>query len=210
MIRRSTTTRHRNSARQRAGAAPCARRRFWCVCLLAICTAVTCLLGGHARADQGDGFINREYPLKALFVYNFGGYVEWPQHAFTASDTPFVIGIVGSSQVVDTLREIAATKGVAGRRIVVKQFATPQAIEPCHILFVAGNVAGQDAYQVIESLRGRPVLTVGESPSFAARGGCVNFYIESNKIRFEINLEAARQQQLKVSAKLLALAKIVQ
>ena len=63
---------------------------------------------------------------------------------------------------------------------------------------------------MIDRLRGLPVLTVGESEGFAAQGGCVNFYIEANKIRFEVNLQAAKQQHLRISAKLLALARIVQ
>jgi hypothetical protein len=167
------------------------------------------LCGQHSAAGQGDGFISREYPLKALFLYNFGGYVEWPDEAFASDSHPFVIGILGSAPLEGTLREIALTRTVAARRIVVKQFVSLDALEPCHVLFVARNVQPHHERQVLESLRGKPVLIVGESSGFAARGGCVNFYIESNKIRFEINLEAAKQQQLRMSAKLLALAKIV-
>jgi hypothetical protein len=163
-----------------------------------------------ARADQGDGFINREYPLKALFLYNFGGYVEWPDHAFADAQQPFVIGVLGNAPVNAMLHEIAASKQVAGRRIEVKQFTSPDLVGPCHILFVARDVSSQHAGAVIERLRGLPVLTVGETAGFAQRDGCVNFYIEANKIRFEINLQAAKQQQLRISAKLLALSRIVE
>ncbi|MGD9722869.1 MAG: YfiR family protein [Pirellulales bacterium] len=162
-----------------------------------------------ARADQSEGFISREAPLKALFLYNFGHYVEWPEDAFTSADQPFVIGILGTAPVHASLREIAATRTVAERRIVIKQFASPDAIEPCHILFVGSTVPAPLAQRAVARLKGLPVLTVGEMPGFAAQGGCINFFIQDNKIRFEVNLEAARQQRLKVSAKLLALAKIV-
>jgi hypothetical protein len=163
----------------------------------------------RAAAGQGDGFINREYPLKALFLYNFGGYVEWPDEAFARDDEPFTIGILGNAPLDTMLREIALTKKIGGRPIVVRQFAAAEAVERCHILFLARDVSHPQQQAVIERLRSLPVLLVGESEGFASRGGCVNFYIESNKIRFEINLEAVKQQQLRISAKLLALAKIV-
>jgi hypothetical protein len=167
-------------------------------------------LTAEARAGQGDGFINREYPLKALFLYNFAGYVEWPDHAFADTQRPFVIGVLGNAPVNTMLHEIAASKQVAGRSIEIKHFASPDVVGPCHVLFVARDVSSQHAGAVIERLRGLPVLTVGESAGFAQLGGCVNFYIEANKIRFEINLQAAKQQQLRISAKLLALSRIVE
>jgi hypothetical protein len=185
------------------------RRRVVAVLLQVVLSLAGLLWTAPLAAAQGEGFISREYPLKALFLYNFGGYVEWPDAAFPTSDHPFVIGVLGSAPLEETLREIALTRKVASRQIVVKQFTKVDAVEPCHILFVARNVQPHHERQVLASLQGRPVLIVGETGGFAARGGCVNFYIESNKIRFEINLEAARQQQLKISAKLLALAKIV-
>jgi hypothetical protein len=191
-----------------AAAAPArARRRFLAVVVAALLLAWPCaaLAGG---ADEG--FINREYPLKALFIYNFGGYVEWPADAFASDDAPFVVCVLGTAPVDTTLREIAATRKIGGRRIVVNRAANVSEIGPCHILFIARDVHPTHGQNLVSQLRGRPVLIVGEHEGFAAMGGCVNFYIEANKIRFEINLEAARQQQLKMSAKLLALARIVQ
>ncbi len=176
--------------------------------LLAIAMAVSGL-SSFAWSWQGDGFINREYPLKALFLYNFGGYVEWPEEAFGDAQQPFVIGVLGTAPLDTMLHEIAATKTIAGRRIEIRSFASAESVGPCQILFVARNVSASQSRQVIERLRGLPVLTVGDTAGFAKQGGCVNFYIESNKIRFEVNLEAARQQHLKISAKLLALARIV-
>ncbi len=210
MINGLFTPRDRSTDRIRAlwkRASHGARRSFafW----LAGCCLV-CGLSQTLLAQSGDAVINREYPLKALFLYNFGSYVEWPAAAFASDEDPFVIGILGNAPLDGTLREIAATKRVAGRRIAIKQFTSVEAIERCQILFVARNVSPSQQEQVIERLRGLPVLTVGDIGGFAARSGCVNFYIESNKIRFEINLEAAKQQQLRISAKLLALAKIVQ
>ena len=175
------------------------------------CLAI--VLGGNlepVRAWQGDGYINREHQLKALFLYNFGHYVEWPAQAFVDAQQPFVIGLLGSSPVESTLREIAATRQIAGRGIVVKRFDSHADVTACQILFVSRAITVEHFDALIEDLRGLPVLIVGEREGFASRGGCVNFFIESNKIRFEINREEAKQHNLRMSAKLLALARIVQ
>lgn len=158
---------------------------------------------------QPESVINREHTLKALFLYNFGSYVEWPSAAFAGGAESFVIGVLGPSPIDPTLREIATSKTIGGRRIVVKQFSTAAEVTPCQILFVTSGVNPPGQQAAIERLGDLPVLIVGESPGFARRGGCVNFFIEANKIRFEINVEAARLRGLKISAKLLALAKIV-
>jgi hypothetical protein len=154
--------------------------------------------------------INREYPLKALFLYNFGSYVEWPATAFHGPDQPFVIGVLGQAPLLDTLFDIAASKKIGQRRIVIQHFLTIDAIRPCQILFIARGTPPAEQRQAVERMSGHPVLIVGESDGFASQGGAINFFVEANKIRFEINVEAARQQQLKISSKLLALARIVQ
>jgi hypothetical protein len=182
---------------------------------LGLCLLACCLVFGGARAAlaqqaEEEAVINREYPLKALFLYNFGGYVEWPVEAFSRADDPFVIGVLGSAPLDDTLREISNTKKINGRKISVERFASADSIKPCHILFIGRDVQPQVQRSALERMRNQPVLVVGETKGFAGLGGSVNFFVEANKIRFEINLEAARQQQLKISSKLLALAKIVQ
>jgi hypothetical protein len=184
-------------------------------CCLGLCLLACCLAFGGARAAlaqqaEEEAVINREYPLKALFLYNFGGYVEWPVEAFSRVDDPFVIGVLGSAPLDETLREISNSKKINGRKIAVERFASIDAIKPCHILFIGRDVHPQTQRSALEKMRNHPVLVVGESKGFAGLGGSVNFFVESNKIRFEINLDAARQQQLKISSKLLALAKIVQ
>jgi hypothetical protein len=172
------------------------------MCLLA------CIASQSAWA-QGDGVINREHTLKALFLYNFGSYIDWPEGDLRGADQPFVIGILGSSPVESTLHEIAATRTIDGRRIAIERFASGEALKPCQILFIARDASPQARGQAVAALRGQQVLIVGETPGFARQGGVANFFIEANKIRFEINVDAAKQHHLKISAKLLALAKIV-
>ena len=186
----------------------CARRSLgtWLLGCLLVCVFSQTVLAQYG----GEAVINREYTLKALFLYNFGSYVEWPPAAFQGDTHPFVIGILGSTPVERTLREIAAAKSINGRRIVVEHFASVGAIKHCQILFIARGVAPQDQKLAVERLRDRHVLIVGESDGFARRGAVVNFFVENNKIRFEINIDAARQHGLRISSKLLALAKIVE
>ena len=181
---------------------------------LGTCLLACLLVCGFSRtvlAQVGDAaVINREYKLKALFLYNFGSYVEWPPSAFQGNTHPFVIGILGSSPVQRTLRGIAASKTINGRRILVEHYAAAAAIKHCQILFIGRDVPLQERKLAVERLRDQHVLIVGESNGFARSGAIVNFFVENNKIRFEINLDAARQHQLRISSKLLALARIVE
>lgn len=194
---------------------PRIRRKFALLCArrwLAIWLLGCCLLGGLASGAlaQSSDVINREYPLKALFLFNFASYVEWPPTAVAGENRPFVIGILGSAPLEDTLREIAATKLINGRRIVLEHFASAAALRECQILFIGREVSPQERQLAVEKLWHQPVLIVGESEGFAQHGAVVNFFVENNKIRFEINVDAAREQRLTISSKLLALARIVE
>ena len=179
------------------------RRRRW----LAIWFAC-CLLGVVAPRALGqqasDAVVNREYPLKALFLYNFGSYIEWPSEDFADAQSPFVIGILGSDVIDDTLKEIAGSKkdcrtktrrgGVCvGRPGQTMPNSVYRSRSP------TGAATGGD-----RQAGDKHVLVVGESDGFAEHGGVVNFYVEANKIHFEINVDVAKQRHLKVSSKLLA------
>jgi hypothetical protein len=178
--------------------------------LLAVCLICCCALAiQSAFAQDDDGVVNREYPLKALFLYNFGSYTEWPAGTFANDQTPFVIGVLGSSPLDETLNEIAAKKRIGDRRIVIERYKSAGDIKNCQILFIPRSVPQKQQQQVIDAMKNRPVLLVGESANFAANGGGINFFVEANKIRFEINVAATKQQQLKISSKLLAMAKLV-
>ena len=96
-----------------------------------------------------------------------------------------------------------------GRPIVVRRFTSADEDLRCHVLFISATVSPEEQAAVFERLRGVSVLLVGEQPGFAEQGGTVNFFVAENKLRFEINLETAKQDRLKISSKLLRLAKIV-
>ena len=161
-------------------------------------------------AQYGDGTgINREYAIKAAYLYQFARYVQWPPDAFGNENSPLIIGVLGSDPFGGILDEIARTKRIEGRPLVVRRFATMAYYTPCHILFVSSSVSPEEQAEAIKRARGSPVLLVGEEPGFAEQGGTINFFKDQNKIRFEINTETAKRDKLKISSKLLSLAKIV-
>ena len=148
-----------------------------------------------------------EYKVKAAFLYNFARFVEWPAHAFKGPEDPLAICILGPDPFHGTLAQAVQGKTVEGRPFEVHQVSSDDACT-CHILFVAASGRKRLAASV-DSLRGVGVLTIGESPGFAQEGGIINLKLESGKVRFEVNVEAAERAQLRISSKLLSLAEIV-
>ena len=159
-------------------------------------------------AEHSD--VPKEHTLKAVFLYSFGRYVEWPKNSFATPKSPFVIGILGEDKFGGALDEIAKKRTIQGRTIVIKRFATPEACKaPCHILFVSRSLTGEQQTALIAKMLGKPVLLVGETPGFAEHGGTANFITDQDRISIEINVDAARRAQLHVDARLLSLAKRV-
>jgi hypothetical protein len=152
---------------------------------------------------------SQEYKVKAAFIYNFARFIEWPAEVFGGGDAPFVIGVVGADPFNGALEQAVAGKRVGSRTVVVKHFATADDLGPCQILFVA---TGDEELQtrILQKVQNQHVLTVGESDTFDADGGCLRFVLENSKMRFEINTDATDQAKLKISSKLLKLAKIYQ
>lgn len=149
-----------------------------------------------------------ESEVKAAFLYHFTGYVDYPAGAFTQPGAPFVIAVLGKDTIIDALQQAVRGKSVKGRPVVVRQVGLGQDLKGCHVLFVPEAQAA-NLSRVLDTLGDAPVLLVGESKDFAARGGMIGFFVEQNRVRFEINPEAARRAHLTISSKLLSLARIV-
>lgn len=182
-------------------------------CLLPLMLACGVVRMGGAQ-DMGvpsddDSDVNREYLIKAAYLYQFGRYVQWPAHAFASDGSPLVIGVLGADPFSGVLEKIARTKRIEGRPIAIRRFASMAEYSPCHILFISSSLSPEHKAAAIQKSRQSALLLVGEEPGFTEQGGTVNFFLDENKIRFEINLEIAKQDQLKISSKLLSLAKIV-
>lgn len=177
-----------------------------------VLAGLICLPTPCVKAQQGESAVTiaNEYAVKAVFLYNFGKYTEWPATAFADASAPFVIGILGEDLFGGALDEVAAKGTIGERRIVVRRFASPdQYRQPCHILFVSRSLTSGQESVLRKKIAGDAVLVVGESPGFAERGGSINYFIEGDNIRFEINVDNARRAQLRMGAKLLRLGKPV-
>jgi hypothetical protein len=149
-----------------------------------------------------------EYQLKAVFLFNFAQFVEWPASAFPMPDTPLGICILGQDPFGSYLDETVRGETVASHPLTVRRYRTVDEIKGCHILFVSRQEQGRVA-EILDNLKGRSVLTVSDADRFASRGGMIRFVTDHNRIRLRINLEAARAANLTLSSKLLRPAQIV-
>lgn len=150
----------------------------------------------------------KEYELKAAFLYNFTKFVEWPSRSFPDANAPFVVVVAGNSPCAVELEKIAKERKINGRHMLVKRATTFEAAHDAQALFISASEDSR-AKDWLSAVRGRSVLTIGESDSFCRQGGIINFVLEGQKIRFEINMEQAETAGLKVSAQLQKLARTV-
>ena len=165
---------------------------------------------GPALAQAGDGaVINREYPIKAAYLYNFASYVVWPETELDASQRPFVLGVMEPDPFGAALDQIAA-RTIGGRQVHIERIHSLEQIDGCHLLFIPRSADSRQSAAALRRAKDLPLLVVGEQPGFARQGAAINFVVEHNRVRFEINPEVARRQQLKISSKLLSLATIVE
>lgn len=141
--------------------------------------------------------------VKAVFLYNFTQFVTWPPQA--VQNGPFIIGLLGGDPFGSYLDEVVAGEKVNGHPIVIRRYANASEIGNCHILFVHQA----DPKEVMRQLRGRSILTVGDTEDFLSEGGIIRFSIQQNKIRLQINAASARNAQLSISSKLLRLAEVL-
>jgi hypothetical protein len=173
---------------------------------LASLALVLSLIGGLPPPLHGQAA--DEAHVKAAFLYNFAKFVEWPAQTFKNPTDPFKICVLGTSLVSRALNEIAGQKNVDGRPLSVTSVTDAGAASSCQILFVSA-AAMPKARALLEELRPKSVLTVGETDGFAGSSGIVNFKVEDGRVRFEINPKTAEQARLQVSSRLLSLAQIV-
>ena len=152
---------------------------------------------------------SKEYQVKAVFLYNFTQFIEWPPEAFAQPDAPLVIGILGPDPFGKYLDETVQGEKINGHPLVVQRFNTLAEIARCQILFVNTDEKSQWK-QIFEYAKAQHVLTVGDVTNFSKQGGMIRFFPEENKIRIRINLTSVKNADLKVSSKLLRLAEIVE
>ncbi|QTA87601.1 YfiR family protein [Desulfonema magnum] len=147
-----------------------------------------------------------EYVVKATFLYNFAKFVEWPAHAFERPDTPVILCILGKDIFGDALKTIE-NKVIRGRTLLIRHCQDTNEAKGCHILFISPS-GDKNLQEILSDIKDTPCLTVSDTEAFAQRGGIIRFFTMGNKIRFEINPEAAKRSHLKISSRLLKLARI--
>ncbi|MES2353515.1 MAG: YfiR family protein [Pseudomonadota bacterium] len=183
----------------------CTRLAKYCYRLFALIALIGVLDMGNgiAKTEAEDSL---EYAVKGAFLFKFSAYIEWPLSAFANDAAPFVIGILGEDPFGAKLDAIVQDQKVQGRPVVIKRYKQLDQARGAHILYIS---AAETEYseQIFASLRGSNILTVSEE-SFET-GSIINFVVQENKVRFVIDLKAADIAALKVSSKLLALAKVV-
>lgn len=152
--------------------------------------------------------VSKEYQLKAAFLYNFTKFVEWPTNRLVVKDEPIVIGVLGNNPFGKELAKAVEGRTQNGHPFLVSNLTAASEAKTVHLLFVPRGQETAFEEQGVAALAAG-VLTVGESEAFARLGGIISFTTEADKIRFEINLDEAEQNGLKISSKLLQLAKAV-
>jgi hypothetical protein len=159
-------------------------------------------------AAQGQGAPTREYQIKAVFLFNFLQFVEWPASAFPSADSPLRIGILGDDPFGPALEEAVQGETVQNRRLAIRRSQRLEDLQDCQLIFISRS-AQRRVDEVLSRLGDRPVLTVSELEGFARRGGTIAFYPDGKKVRFEINPVTARERGLKMSSELLGLGRLV-
>ncbi|HUF80865.1 MAG TPA: YfiR family protein [Burkholderiales bacterium] len=149
-----------------------------------------------------------EHRVKAAFLYQFAGYVEWPPNSFERADTPVTIAVVGAEPLAAELGQMTVGRTVGGRRVSVRQVKAEDSLAGVHILFI-GRAESARLSQLARTAQPRSILTVTESDGALEQGGMINFVIVDRRVRFEVALDTVEKGGLRLSSRLLAVAEQV-
>jgi YfiR/HmsC-like len=150
-----------------------------------------------------------EYQLKAVFLFQFSQFVEWPATAFAQDGAPFSVCVLGDDPFEQYLDDAVRGEQVGSRPFVVKRYQRVEQVNDCHILFITQPFKFP-LESTLSALHERSILTVADSRAFADRGGIIEFVTVDNKLRLRINPNAARAADLTISSRLLSLASLVE
>jgi hypothetical protein len=170
--------------------------------LAAILAAAIAVTFPVAAAQE---YIPAQSRNKAAFLATFPSFVDWPEGAFSAPNSPLIVCVLGDFRFGTTLAEVSRDSAPHGRRMSVRWIRSDPPIHGCHILFISGSELSHYS-KVIASAQGTSTFTVGETPNFLAAGGMLSISFENDVVQFEVNLGSAREAHFHVSSRLLALA----
>jgi hypothetical protein len=175
-------------------------QRWLCAFLLFVSFAAFALpLYGQQRPT--------DYQVKAVYLYNFGKFVQWPANA-TDKDGEFTVCVLGQDPFGPALDAVLAGATIDGKHVVAKRISNPGESGRCRILFL-GSTEVTRLKKILEVLANESVLTVSDMPEFSLHGGMIEFVVDESRVRFEVNLDAAQQAGLTLSSELLKVATTV-
>jgi hypothetical protein len=177
-----------------------ALHKKWFLALACLWLAAGGAFAGSSHSGVG------EYQVKAALIFNFTKFIEWPTNAFTAEDTPFVIGIVGEDPFRGALDEALSREFVGKRPIKIERLSSEADMSHCQMLFVSRSEKARAA-EILSKVQNKPILTISETEGFGKMGGMVNFTMADKTVQFELNAGAAQSAGVKISSKLLHLPK---
>ncbi len=197
-------TRYRTGRRTPAGRRP---DRLGDACR-GLAVALALLVGSSGAQADGEATL-AEYRIKAAFLLKFIGFIDWPAATFDRADAPFVIDVLGGTPLGNELERIAAGRQVNGHPVRVRLLGRGDSSAGSQVLFV-GRAEGARLNAVVAATEGVPLLLVSESDGALALGSAINFVVVDDKVRFDVALRAINRAGLKISARLLAVARVVQ
>ena len=179
------------------------------VCRMIYATCFVLLAGitawnAHAAADMA-----LEDNLKAVFLYKFASYVDWPEGVFADLTSPITIAIIGADQIASELSRIVAGRTAQNRPIRVKRLSSIESITDAHILYIGGSESNLLAH-LSRLTKPHPILVVTNSEGALTLGSMINFVLSERRLRFEIALDSTEENGLKLSSRLLAIAQKIQ
>lgn len=168
----------------------------------------SCLAGLLAQAPLARGAAPTEFQVKAVFVFNFATFVQWPMEQQAGPGAPFVIGLLGADELAGYLEEAVRGELVDGRPLQVRRYRNVEEVDDCRILFI-GRGEQVQLDRVLSRVDGRRTLTVSDAEESARNGVMIQLANEKNRVRLLINVDAAQAAGLTISSNLLRPAEIV-
>ncbi len=165
--------------------------------------AVVAMLALPAHAQQAS-----EAAVKAAYLYKFPGYIEWPAEVFPGPDSPFVIGVTGSDEVAGELEKLVPGRSMGARRIVLRRLREGDSPRGVHILF-AGRSDAVTRAMLKAAHAQHGTLVVSESERGLEMGAAINFVAYEDRVAFEVSLENAERTGIRISSRMLAVARRV-
>lgn len=181
-------------------------RGRWLRVLVAVLASAIAVSTAVAATNSGETDLERS--IKAVFLYKFLNYADWPPTAFTDANAPFVIGIYGEDAMADDLAQLAVGRTVSGRAVDVRKLRRGDSLAGIHVLFVSTDETSQLPVLARAAVR-QPMLIVSEGDGALGAGSAINLLVVDGRVRFDISLDAAEKSGVHLSSRLLSVARTV-